>query len=247
MKAFRLTLCLGFGALVIAPVWAQSKESCINCHASSDFLVTNKKLYDYFQEWRASLHGQEGISCYDCHGGDAKSTDKEKAHGKAMMPNATASAVNFENVPKTCGSCHDDQLMAYKKSNHFEHLKRENMEKRGPNCVTCHGSLNSKKLNVNTVAEVCEQCHNTKSENHPEIPEKATALLNDYNTINGFRRFIRRRGNAVEMAPYLQQLDQDILKLSTTWHYFDLEKIEKQTQKLLVSTKEKRDALLKKN
>ncbi|MCB1043728.1 MAG: hypothetical protein KDC35_12360 [Acidobacteria bacterium] len=221
------------------------KDSCIACHQSNDFLVTNKKLYTYFQDWRASVHGQEDIGCMDCHGGDNKTMDKDQAHGKDMETGTKASAVNFENIPKTCGHCHDDQLNAYVQSEHFQHLKKEEDEGRGPNCVTCHGSLNSRKLNVNTVARVCEQCHNSETDNHPQIPDQATALLNDFNTINGYRRFIMRRGE--DERAFVSILDKDLAALSIDWHLFDLDRIGMQTEKIMKTTKEKRSAILNKD
>ena len=63
-------------ALPGAALAATSTDACVNCHQNPDFMVTNKKLYDYFQQWRASTHGQEDVSCSDCHGGNSKLTDK---------------------------------------------------------------------------------------------------------------------------------------------------------------------------
>lgn len=230
------------------PLIAQSPttgDSCIDCHKSEDFLVTDKKLYDYFQDWRASIHGQEDIVCVDCHGGNAKAADKETAHGTRMSPDAKSRAVDFQNIPDTCGTCHDDQLQAYVKSNHYQHLTKTEAEGRGPNCVTCHGSLNSRKLDVNTVADVCQQCHNEETKNTPEIPNRAMTLLNDFNTISGYRRFIERR-DPVDSKLFLGNLDRNMSELSTTWHLFDIEKIEANTSQLLQEVKTRRKAVLKK-
>ncbi len=235
--------------LIGLPLFSQTTvtgDSCIDCHKSEDFLVTDKKLYDYFQDWRASIHGQEDIVCVDCHGGNAKAKDKEAAHVSRMSPDSKSRSVDFQNIPDTCGTCHDDLLQAYIKSNHYQHLTKKDADRRGPNCVTCHGSLNSRKLNVNTVAEVCEQCHNEESENAPEIPNKAMVLLNDLNTISGYRRFIERR-DPVESKLFLRNLDRNLGELSTTWHLFDIEKIETSTSQLLKEVKSKRKAVLKKS
>ena len=56
-------------------------DSCVDCHRDPKFLVTNRKLYDYYQQWKASVHTQEGLSCADCHGGDPAKKDKDAAHG----------------------------------------------------------------------------------------------------------------------------------------------------------------------
>ena len=34
----------------------EAKDSCVECHGKTSFLVTNKKLYNYFQRWRSSSH-----------------------------------------------------------------------------------------------------------------------------------------------------------------------------------------------
>ena len=52
----------------LSPARAETEEeSCITCHRDPDFLVTNRKLYDYYQDWKLSIHAQEDITCSDCH------------------------------------------------------------------------------------------------------------------------------------------------------------------------------------
>jgi formate-dependent nitrite reductase cytochrome c552 subunit len=206
-------------------------------------MVTNKKLYDYFQLWRASTHGQEDVNCVDCHGGNAKLTDKGSAH--ASMPGGGMGAVSFRNIPKTCGSCHSDLYNAYTKSKHFKHLVKKQEEDQGPNCVTCHGSLNAKALNVNTVRNTCIKCHNAKTNNHPDIPLKAEGLLNDLNTIRAYNRFNSIRGDAATVAEAKKNLDPRVRSLAQTWHSFDLAKIEGEMAAVLKMAKEKRDSLPK--
>jgi hypothetical protein len=52
-------------------------DTCVDCHSTPTFLVTNRKLFDYFQKWTSSLHKQEGVTCVDCHGGDPTRADKQ--------------------------------------------------------------------------------------------------------------------------------------------------------------------------
>ena len=35
---------------------ADAPNSCVECHGNPDFLVTAKKLFDYYQEWEISIH-----------------------------------------------------------------------------------------------------------------------------------------------------------------------------------------------
>ncbi|MGK5094827.1 multiheme c-type cytochrome [Deltaproteobacteria bacterium TL4] len=218
-------------------------NSCVDCHSNPDFVVTNKKLYNYFQEWKLSTHQQEGITCSDCHGGNPKLTDKNASHGDSVGESKKKNAVNFENIPATCGECHEDIYNGYRQSPHFKHLSKKNQEQQGPNCVTCHGSINVAALNVNTVQKTCVQCHNQKTGNHPDIPDKAHQLLNKFLSLHRFYRFISIRGEAKETREFLEKVDAQIESLSNNWHTFDLEIIELKTQSLLELLKAKRNEI----
>lgn len=225
---------------------ADAKSSCIKCHSDPDFHVTAKKLYDYFQEWEISVHRQEGVGCEDCHGGNPDVSDKKGAHGTEVSSGMTAGgAVSFENIPSTCGTCHDDIYEGYLQSDHFDHLLDKKQEKQGPNCVTCHGSMNATVLNVNNVKNACGQCHNEETANHPDIPDKASDILNRFLSINRFYRYIGIRGDPAETRAFFAVMDQRISDLSTLWHTFDLPKIDKETQFVLNLLKTKREEVRK--
>ena len=84
--------------LIAGPALA---DRCETCHAKPEFKVQHKKLFDYYNEFLASMHGIIGIGCVDCHGGDADSDDMALAHEGVMAK------VRFDNIPTTCGACHD--------------------------------------------------------------------------------------------------------------------------------------------
>ena len=233
-------LLLGYGPTLLA------KDTCIDCHRNPDFIVTNKKLFDYFKEWNRSIHAQEGVTCSDCHGGNPEASKKNTAHGGKGGTMKMQSSVNFRNIPETCGQCHDNILDSYRKSNHFRHLKIRKQEQQGPNCVTCHGSLNSVALNVNTVKQTCLLCHNPKSGNHPEIPEKAEWLLNKFLSIHRLFRYVSVRGDTAQNRDYVKQLNIKIERLSEDWHQFDLASFQKEVTATLDSLKEKRNQIRKK-
>jgi nitrate/TMAO reductase-like tetraheme cytochrome c subunit len=219
----------------------EEENSCVACHADPDFLVTAKKLYDYYQDWELSAHSQEDVSCEDCHGGDSRARDKNGAHGTEVSGGLTAgSAVSFENIPSTCGTCHDEIYDGFRKSNHFGHIVKKKQEKQGPNCVTCHGSMNTTVLNVNTVKQACQRCHNEESANHPEIPETASDLLNRFLSIHRYYRYIGIRGDPVETQAFFAVMDERVHELSVLWHTFDLPKIDKETRFVLELLKTKR-------
>lgn len=228
------------------PFEARGKDTCVDCHGNPDFFVTNKKLYQYFQDWTLSRHKQEEVTCVDCHGGDPEAVDKRKAHGKAVGSSKSRSLVGFKKIPTTCGKCHDDTYSGFIKSRHFQQLIDKKQSSQGPSCVTCHGAMNIAALNVNTVKKVCSVCHNQKSSNHPEIPDKAENLLNRFLSIHRFFRFVSIRGEPEKSREFLSRTDDMISDLSIDWHTFDLDKIDKSTRTILELLKAKRDEIKKK-
>jgi nitrate/TMAO reductase-like tetraheme cytochrome c subunit len=228
---------------VAANETARVEDSCVDCHSNSDFLVTNKKLYEYYQAWQLSVHEQEGVECSDCHGGNSRIPDKKGAHGSEVTSSNTASGVNFKNIPMTCGQCHEEIYDAYRKSNHFEHLVAQEQELQGPNCVTCHESMSTAVLNVTTVKAACTRCHNPETDNHPEIPERAKSILNRFLSIQRFHRYLSVRLEPAEAAEFFGKVDQQIEALSIQWHSFDLGEIEHETWKVVDLLKARRDKL----
>jgi hypothetical protein len=148
-----------------------------------------------------------------------------------------AGPVSYRQVPATCGACHQDELKAYQTSRHYQLMGTRQQTDRGPNCVTCHGSLNVQAPNVRTVADTCQRCHNNDSENHPEIPVQAERLLNELNTIRGFQLYVSRRGEGELRARAMRELDIGVSALMHHWHTFDLESIADRTDKVLELSK----------
>ena len=242
---------LGMAAVLLpllhGPVRANGEPegSCVACHKNPDFLVQNKRLHEYFQNWRSSVHGQEDVSCEDCHDGNPELAEKDAAHGSAISADNEASPVNFRNIPQTCGLCHEDILEGFSKSEHFEHIVAKKQEKQGPTCVTCHRSMNVEVLNVNSVRESCARCHNEEKNNHPENPEKAEHILNRFLSIHRLYRYINKNAEPEEAQALFASIDPLLRALSVTWHTFDLEKIEKGTDEALALLHAKRDELRK--
>ncbi len=246
IRALRMILAL-LPVLLLVPntALAVDEDSCVSCHSSRDFMVTNRKLYDYFQKWRESLHMQEGVTCVDCHGGNNDVADKRAAHGRDLGESKAKSAVNFRNIPETCGDCHDDIYEGFRRSVHFEHLVAKEQEEQGPTCVTCHGSINVTVLDVNTVEATCSKCHNDETENHPETAGEARALLNRFLSIHRYYRYITVRGDPAKTKAFFEEIDRQIRDLTIGWHTFDLEKIEVKTEIVLESLRRKREQVAK--
>jgi hypothetical protein len=235
-------LLLGLGCFEEAR--AAEKESCVTCHSDPELLVTNKKLYDYYQQWDGSIHDQEEVTCDDCHGGNPRATDKKKAHASGVGAADPKSGIHYTAIPETCGQCHDDILEGFQESEHFAHVEKEEKgDKQGPTCVTCHGGINVEVLNVNTVEEVCARCHNQKSENNPEVPEEARHLLNRFLSIHRFYRYITTNAESDEASAFFRDLDPRLHDLTVTWHTFDLEAVEEGTGEVLKTLKAKREEI----
>jgi hypothetical protein len=235
-------LLLGLGTF--ADARAAEEDSCTACHSDPEFLVTNKKLYDYYQQWDGSVHDQEEVTCDECHGGNPRAKDKKTAHGRGVGASDPDSGVHYKSIPETCGACHEDILEGFQESEHFSHVeKQKRADKQGPTCVTCHGGINVGVLNVNTVEEVCARCHNQKSDNHPEVPEEARRLLNRFLSIHRFYRYITTNAESDEASAFFKDLDPRLRDLSVTWHTFDLDAVEQGTVGVLKTLKAKREEI----
>jgi nitrate/TMAO reductase-like tetraheme cytochrome c subunit len=222
----------------------EAKDSCVECHGKTSFFVTNKKLYSYFQRWRFSNHTRAGVTCADCHGGNPQSSDKDTAHGGDLNAAQASSAVNFRNIPKTCGRCHQDIYGGFRESAHFEHLVSKDQEGQGPTCVTCHGSMNMTVLNAYTVEETCRRCHNKETQNHPENPREARALLRRLLSIQRYYHYIQARGAPATTKSFLKDVDAHLHDLTVTWHTFDLDAMDERTKFVLEELREKRQEVV---
>jgi hypothetical protein len=99
-----------------------------------------------------SWHSQNNVSCHDCHGGDPKDA------AMSMSPQrGFAGTPKYADVPEFCGKCHIGILKNYLESGHGKTLKAT---RKGPNCVTCHGSHNIQKASIDIISEQqCSKCH----------------------------------------------------------------------------------------
>ncbi len=144
-------------------------NTCYACHSA--IAPPQRAIAD---KWKASVHGQNGIGCADCHGGDPTSDEI----GVAMDP-----AKGFIGKPTrsqtvgVCGTCHSDvermrqyqiptdQLVKYQASVHGQQLIN-NQDVRVAICIDCHGSHDVKKASDPTadvyplnVPKLCSSCH----------------------------------------------------------------------------------------
>ena len=231
-------------ALMVVPVprAAAAADGCVTCHGDPSFAVRNKKLFDYYQKWQASTHAANGVSCSDCHGGDANAKDKDQAHGKMLEAGQPGSQVFYKNIPKVCGQCHTEIYNSFTQSKHFRRLTDQGV---GPNCVTCHGSLNTTVLTPSKIATVCERCHNEETGNHPDYPERARQIRRHNMMIGSYLKWVAAYfesvGKPQEMVPFYEQVNHQRI----AWHTFNLDQARDTSDAILSRLREKEQEIEK--
>jgi predicted CXXCH cytochrome family protein len=168
-------------AVYEAPPRTEIAALCATCHSDAVYMrrFDPQVPVDQFLQYQTSTHGQqmavgnEGVAtCTDCHG----------AHG--VQPTTDPrSLVAPLNVTTTCGRCHGDATHMepfgmptsppddWSASVHaVSLLQRGDMS--APTCVSCHGSHGATPPGVESVANVCAQCHLREAELFRSSPKQ---------------------------------------------------------------------------
>ena len=124
---------------------AQETSSCISCHLEE----VDDEHTELVESFMGGVHQKRGISCVDCHGGDATAEDMDDA----MDPDAGYNgAPERKDIPEFCARCHadpgymrgfnpnlsTDQYSKYLISGHGRLLKKSG-DKKVAVCTSCHG------------------------------------------------------------------------------------------------------------
>lgn len=202
-------------------------DSCIECHRDVKFRVENKVLFDYYNNWKGSVHDLAGVSCKDCHGGDPAKVKKEEAHPDHLSPDDSSSMVFYKNIPATCGKCHEKIYANFVQSDHYKALEKTG---KGPNCVTCHGSVVTNVYYASIIVSTCVICHNQQTQNHPQIISVAEQILQRLNVSKGYLKWTSihykdEPGKLTEVKALYQHI-------SDSWHQFHLETTDQDSVKL---------------
>lgn len=151
----RATAFISLAAWLLAATAATAKDkgSCVDCHQrlNGGVVATHN-----FSDWKKSAHARAGVSCETCHGGDASAKEQAAAHKGMLSARDPKSRIYFTQIPQTCGACHDAELKAFRTSAHFKELESTG---KGPNCVTCHGSMANVVLGPRELENTCALCH----------------------------------------------------------------------------------------
>jgi len=223
--------------LIMLPVLAlavtadsATADACLDCHKSSVFKVKHKLLYDYYVVYEASAHGQAGLSCVDCHGGDPDAMDdKEAAHEGVKAKERAAYA------KEACAACHAHESFAFNNSDHCGSSKEEH---NAITCVVCHGSMEIDGIRADKVTKRCLECHD---DDGPDgVAGRAGAILEEVATVKGLLDFLEDQDPSTAT---MSRLRGSFDRLTAAWHRFDLETAGQESQALLVATQAEMDAL----
>lgn len=223
---FLLSLLILLGTSLPA---LSSEDTCLDCHKDIKFLVQNKKLYDYYKLWEDSVHDLADVKCTDCHGGNPEKEDKDAAHKEKFLTFKNGDKTAFKHIPLVCGKCHKEVLKNFIASKHYKELRSKGS---GPNCVTCHGSMNTGIYEAHNIATGCEACHNEETKTNPEVGAQAKTILKHINFIRSYKKFVTIYYSETE-PDLIKKIDSQYMDIAYSWHTFNFEKIDEKSMELL--------------
>ncbi len=174
-SCFRLLAIVASALLVSSFVRAQGVKTsqCLTCHTEME------DDQGPAHEFALDVHGQRGLGCQNCHGGDPALDDMD----------AVRTSKDWRGVPKRsdipnfCARCHSDaafmhehnpklpidQLDKYKTSVHGQRLFQKNDQKVAT-CVSCHtahsigdAAMPHSSTNPANIPSTCGKCHSDAS------------------------------------------------------------------------------------
>ena len=238
MNAMFPLLCLAF-ALLPANLPA---DTCLNCHGNPLERAADTALNDCFQLWLDSPHSLAGLSCVHCHGGDPEADEMNLAHqppGEEEMLWSTRS----QRINATCGGCHEEIFLAFEESEHNRFIKNKGQEADRPTCITCHGGMTAGRIPSSEVAALCLPCHAREEGQTESLPEKAERLLKRMELVGRLQKLIALKGSDGQCKQLCSRLVPRINQLLQDWHQLELEKVDAQSEALLVQLTAMRDEL----
>jgi predicted CXXCH cytochrome family protein len=155
--AFLLGLVLSCAALG----QAQTKNSCLDCHSQlpDELGVTEEKFAQ-------DVHGQKGLSCVSCHGGDPTNDIAENAMSRKA---GFKGKIGRKQIPELCGSCHSNP----------NYMRGFNPGLRTDQLSQYHTSVHGKRLaGGDTKVAVCTDCHSLHDMRVPSDPASSVNPAN---------------------------------------------------------------------
>lgn len=218
--ACAVLLCSAF---IFSPrVHAKQENSCVRCHSGipeSSFVGARS------HSWTGSIHQKHGVTCDKCHSGNPRAAEKQEAHSGVLGSSDQQSTVYYKNIPSTCGKCHGAEFYKFTQSLHYKMLESEG---KGPECVTCHGSMVTHVLTPDNMTAVCDQCHNERMGIFPYVPQKAKTvllLLRESKALLDADEKLYHPAEKTLEARYMHDARQALHSAKLEWHKFDLDTI----------------------
>ncbi len=157
-------------------------NNCVECHSK---IMNPLSITSRYAEWHISVHKDKGVSCDKCHGGNATTGDKNKAHAGILPSKDSGSKLHPKNVPATCNTCHEQISSTFTKSKHYQNLQSAGL---GPSCTTCHAHMASEVIyTAEQTQELCAGCHDSSNAlmpKRPEIPTQANEAMQSIRRAN---------------------------------------------------------------
>ncbi len=203
------------------------ENSCVHCHSK---LPAGSFYEAKSHSWVGSIHQQHGVTCDKCHGGNPAAAKEEQSHIGVLGSSNPSSSVYFKNIPATCGKCHGAEFYKFTQGLHYKML--ESIGK-GPDCVTCHGSMVTKVLTPDNLVAACERCHNERMGILPYVPQKAKAvllLLQESKALLAADERLYHSPGGTEASQALGHAEVVLHDAKLDWHKFDLDTITKYLQ-----------------
>jgi predicted CXXCH cytochrome family protein len=171
MKKHAIAFILVLGSLGLPAAALGQANSCLACHRQLD-----GELKAPAEAFAQDVHGQFGLGCQDCHGGNPGTEDIDKAKDKSFK-----GTPKRERIPAFCGECHADaarmrsynpslrvdQLEQYWTSRHGQRLKAG--DTKVAVCTDCHGvhGIQTAKFPKSStfpwnIPQTCGRCHADK-------------------------------------------------------------------------------------
>ncbi|MDX2033792.1 MAG: cytochrome c3 family protein [Blastocatellia bacterium] len=226
-------------------------NACVQCHAQlvEPLLVSGKHL-----EWQFSAHEAKGVGCEKCHGGDATTRDKKKAHAGILPSSNLESRLSMRNQPDTCGACHQNIIAEFAKSAHFKQLKGIGL---GPSCGNCHGHMATQVVyEAAATADLCARCHDSINfmQPRPDIPVRARETMMALQRADWVLTWShlliadgQKRGVKLDAESNEVKQTQEILRdAQIKWHGFDLAGVRKRADEAYLKGSRVKEGLRKK-
>jgi len=150
--------------------YGQAVNSCLDCHSGME-----GKLQVTPDKFSLDIHGQKGLTCTSCHGGDASSYDPAEAMNRNK---GWKGKIDRKQIPQLCGTCHSTRpscaptipacasINSTSTTPAFTASDWPLATARSPSVIDCHSvhdirppSDPRSTVNPVNVAKTCSRCH----------------------------------------------------------------------------------------